>query len=46
MDGESISVIFDDSTAILSGEVAQITEERSTVTIDGEDTPLIFMKRI
>lgn len=46
VNGKSLSVIFDESTDIVSGEVFQISKEISTVTIDGEDAPLIFMERI
>ena len=34
-------MIFDDSTAIVSGEVVIISEERSTLTIYGEDALLL-----
>lgn len=42
MNVEDVFVIFDDSTAIVKGEVVQRSKERSTVMIDGEYVPLIF----
>ena len=42
MNGVDGLVIFDDSTAIVNGEVVQRSKERSTVMIYGEYVPLIF----
>jgi len=42
VNGESVSVIFDGSTAIVNGEVVTFSEEGSTVVIDGEEVTVIF----